>query len=643
MRLVLLILSLFLIRPAFAQENDLCANATVMCGGQTYSSTNENATVICNGEDGPCTGGLFCFGPNNTVWFTFTTNASGGAASVNLSNIVSINGDDTLQVALLYASVPCVSSTYTVAACRNAGTNTFSVSAPSLMPNRQYFIVIDGKGSTPPFGQCSFDISVTGPAVEKQVNVVTDPPSTCSAQDGSITASSLPGSSFSLNSGSYQSSGTFNGLAAGSYTLTVRYPSGCDTTLIVSLPTSTITYAEGSATPSSCSQNTGTISITKAAGGTRPYIYAIGSNNQTDSTFTGLAPGTYTVTISDASDPSCNYSVSVTVPQDKADVTTSTVNPNCNLSNGSITVSASGGGGAYQYAISPVTGTQTGNTFSGLPKGNYFIMVSSGNGCTDTLELFLDDRSPITDVQYSTTAVDCGSTSPGSAQVTSVSGGTAPYQYSLNGGAFQSSPSFPQLIAGVYTLVTKDAAGCELEKELVIPSTGNPICNAGPDKKHYPGVTTVLEGMASEGTYSWEPNVFISDTSVLNPTVSPLRDIHYTMTVITAAGCICSDEVYVMVVPPIVPIPNAFSPNDDNVNDTWFIPNLEFYDECIVDVYTRWGQKIFHSDGYEREQEWDGKVAGLDAPAANYYFVINLNTKVEGFQDIYTGSLLLVR
>ncbi|WP_425423102.1 gliding motility-associated C-terminal domain-containing protein [Segetibacter koreensis] len=69
-------------------------------------------------------------------------------------------------------------------------------------------------------------------------------------------------------------------------------------------------------------------------------------------------------------------------------------------------------------------------------------------------------------------------------------------------------------------------------------------------------------------------------------------------------------------------IPNAFSPNGDNINDKWIIKGLKDYDNCTVEIFTRYGSKVFSSKGYQ--QPWDGTSNGSPMPVATYYYLIDL-------------------
>jgi len=69
-------------------------------------------------------------------------------------------------------------------------------------------------------------------------------------------------------------------------------------------------------------------------------------------------------------------------------------------------------------------------------------------------------------------------------------------------------------------------------------------------------------------------------------------------------------------------IPNAFSPNADNINDKWIIRGLKDYDNCTVEIFTRYGRLVFRSQSYQ--QPWDGTYNGSPMPVGTYYYLIDL-------------------
>jgi len=84
-------------------------------------------------------------------------------------------------------------------------------------------------------------------------------------------------------------------------------------------------------------------------------------------------------------------------------------------------------------------------------------------------------------------------------------------------------------------------------------------------------------------------------------------------------------------------IPNTFTPNADGINDTWDIKYLDLYVNCSVDIFTRWGQKVYSSIGYSIP--WDGTYKGSALPVGTYYYIINLKN---GLSPL-SGFVVLIR
>jgi gliding motility-associated-like protein len=73
-----------------------------------------------------------------------------------------------------------------------------------------------------------------------------------------------------------------------------------------------------------------------------------------------------------------------------------------------------------------------------------------------------------------------------------------------------------------------------------------------------------------------------------------------------------------------IDIPNAFSPNGDGFNDLWIIDKLEQYPNAVVEIYNRYGNKIFERKGYNRSNAWNGTNNGSPLPVAPYYYILRL-------------------
>jgi gliding motility-associated-like protein len=151
------------------EDYNNCANALEICPNTpfTLNSIGANATVCANCEDDF----NFCFSGENTVWMEFTTNDLGGAVTVDFNTIVfeSLLGQgNELQAAIIEATVPCVSSSYSlISNCEANGTGSFSLNAAALPPNTTYYIVVNGAMGATDNAEATFDVLLSGVGVDR--------------------------------------------------------------------------------------------------------------------------------------------------------------------------------------------------------------------------------------------------------------------------------------------------------------------------------------------------------------------------------------------------------------------------------------------------------------------------------------------
>ena len=121
-------------------------------------------------------------------------------------------------------------------------------------------------------------------------------------------------------------------------------------------------------------------------------------------------------------------------------------------------------------------------------------------------------------------------------------------------------------------------------------------------------------------TYQWSPATGLSNPNILNPSASPANDTQYILTVTAADNCSAIAHVTVNVLLNIV-VPNTFTPNGDGINDFWEIQHLESYPNCTVQIFNRYGEKLYYSVGYPIP--WDGTYKGGKVPSGTYYYIID--------------------
>lgn len=153
---------------------------------------------------------------------------------------------------------------------------------------------------------------------------------------------------------------------------------------------------------------------------------------------------------------------------------------------------------------------------------------------------------------------------------------------------------------------------------------------------------TIREGRSTKltasggATYSWSPATGLTDPTSPTPLANPEKTTTYTVTITTAEGCTATASVTVTVVPAIIPM-NAMTPNGDGINDVFHVENLDKYPDCRVEIYTRWGEKIFESKGYS--EPWNGTHNGKQMPLGAYYYIIYLSKD----EAPISGSITIIK
>lgn len=368
--------------------------------------------------------------------------------------------------------------------------------------------------------------------------------------NGSVTAVPASGSApyqFSINGSiNYQPGATFNGLAPGSYTVTVKDNTGCTGTAIASVAAGTnIVSTVATVNPACANTSTGTLTITPSTGSS-PFQYSLnGFPPQASNVYSNLAPGNYTIAISDASGCTGTNTAILTANSQLATQVAIT-SPLCNgNNNGGISLTPTGGVTPYQYSINSGATYQTSTIFNGLASGTYTIRIKDNVGCTKDTTVIVN-QPPVLTTTATSTAASCA----GNDGVITIAanGGTTIYQYSINGTTFVSSGSITAPAVGPYTITVKDANGCLATATTSVALVDNMTVDAGADTTVCAEQSITLQPQTNPQTniFSWSPNTAISNTAIKNPSVSPLTSTTYYLTA-TWGACTHSDSVKVSV------------------------------------------------------------------------------------------------
>jgi gliding motility-associated-like protein len=234
-------------------------------------------------------------------------------------------------------------------------------------------------------------VTITGPSAITAATSST--PTTCGSSTGTATATAsggTPGYTYLWNP-SGQTTPTATGLASGTYTVTITDLNKCTLVKTVIVVSSNALMASITNTPAGCTVNNGTATATTVSG-TAPFTF-LWNNGQTTPTATGLATGTYTVTITDAN--GCIASASIIIPVTPNPTAAALATPGTIILGHQTQLIASGGG---TYSWSPPTGLSCTNCSNPIATPaattEYCVMVTDTNGCTDSTCLIIQVEIP---------------------------------------------------------------------------------------------------------------------------------------------------------------------------------------------------------------------------------------------------------
>jgi gliding motility-associated-like protein len=189
------------------------------------------------------------------------------------------------------------------------------------------------------------------------------------------------------------------------------------------------------------------------------------------------------------------------------------------------------------------------------------------------------------------------------------------------------------------TLLAVGAASCNIAtSSMTIKLNPPPTVNAGGIRYVLKGNTITLYPTVNEKDvhYLWSPDVDINNDTLKNPVITGVINRTYTLTVTDSLGCVAQDTTLIKVSPEIKVV-NTFTPNADGINDYWDITGLIAYPTATVDIFDRYGQKVFHSLGYPKP--WDGTLDGKALPVGVYYYIVD----VKLFGQLLTGWVTIIR
>ena len=517
------------------------------------TSTSTSTDVTCNGDND---GSASMTASGGTTPYTYswdngatTSSISGLAPGTYVGTATDANGCTTVQtVTITEPTLLTSTSTSTDVTCHGDNDGSASMTASGgtapytyswdngattssisgLAPGTYVGTATDANGCT-----TVQTVTITEPTLLTSTSTSTDV--TCHGDnDGSASMTASGGTApytYSWDNGATTAS--ISGLAPGTYVGTATDANGCTTVQTVTITEPTLLTSTSTSTDVTCNgDNDGSASMT-VSGGTAPYTYSW-DNGATTSSISGLAPGTYVGTATDANGCTTVQTVTITEPTLLTSTSTST-DVTCNGDNdGSASMTASGGTAPYTYSWD--NGATT-SSISGLAPGTYVGTATDANGCTTVQTVTITEPAVLAISSSSSTDVSCNGGNDGTASVT-VTGGTAPYTYSWSNGA--TTASLTGLSAGTYTGTITDANGCTtsgsvtINEPAVLAITNTNITDADCNGSSTGSIAVTVSGGTMPYTYTW------SDGQT-TATATGLVAGNYSVTVTDANGCTVSE------------------------------------------------------------------------------------------------------
>jgi gliding motility-associated-like protein len=343
-----------------------------------------------------------------------------------------------------------------------------------------------------------------------------------------------------------------------------------------------------------------------------------------------LEVGLHTVTYT-LGDLECEYSDEITIeilPKVEQSLISQT-NIDCTQQTGSLEVVGENGAEPYSYEWS--NGANT-STVLFLAEGSYSLTITDDNGCQSvrTYEINSEDVHQIESIEITPELCDENNEIQDGSISINVTGGSMPYSYSIDGGVtFQSENTFTNLSEGTGTVVVSNDFDCLVSQDYEFLSAGYPTAEIQASSLEFCSESVTLSVSPAENeSVLWSNNeqsnsISLEEAGTFSVTLT--NEFNCTATAeVELTECLDYD------------IPNIFTPNNDNVNDSFGLVTESQNITFSLKIYSRWGQLV-----YEGNQNWDGNVDGKPFPADVLGYVMEVSIGNELITEI--GDVTLVR
>lgn len=301
-------------------------------------------------------------------------------------------------------------------------------------------------------------------------------------------------------------------------------------------------------------------------------------------------------------------------------------------------------GGAPPYTFEWTNSTISSNQLASLDVGTYSVTVTDANGCAviGSVELEAAQRP---EVSTETQDASCFGVNDGSITIMAAD---PTLKFIVQGAPASPQTFYQNLWPGGDQYFVVDTFGCSWVQFYLIDSPDKIVLNLpnSIEAEMCDSVQIKAESPNSPLTYSWTPTDDLSCTDCPDPIASPFTNTTYFLTVQDSNGCSATDSTHVLVnFEGKAYIPNAFSPNNDGINDVFYVLSRCVTEVRIIRVFDRWGELVFEKSNTPPNDPlygWNGKFRGKDmnADVFVYHVVVVL---ADGSLQEYKGDVTLLR
>lgn len=487
------------------------------------------------------------------TYAVMVTDATGCSAMAELT----LEAPDNIMVNLVASTPECGVTTGSVTLEASGGTvpytyawnNSATTQNLTDLPEGNYEVTVtDANGCT---GLASASVTINS---DIAVSATTQAPA-CDGENGSIMLQVSGGRStytYEWNTGAITRD--LMNVAPGNYSVTVTDANGCTTTLSSEIESASGLVISNAVSNPSCAGDAGGSISVDINGGVTPYTYAW-TNGVTTRDLSGLMPGGYTLTVTDANGCITTTTAVLEAPTG-LEIEATSIMPNCFGMVGSIDIAVTGGTGNYTYAWNFGATTED---IEGLLAGDYTVTVTDANGCQTMNTTTISVPSAI---EGMTTVENPGCVGEGGSVDLTVTGGTAPYTYSWTNGAI--TEDLTDIAPGDYNVMITDANGCQTTVNAMVGSTAGLAITENISDPGCAGIAggsidIAVTGGTAPYAYSWTNGATTEDVSDLMPGA-------YSVVVTDANGCELMGT-YSLIAPNAIEV-TAEVDNPDCIDDT---------------------------------------------------------------------------